>query len=56
MRLSPPIIPYITNVFQIIDEVYEYVGYICFENLNLRSPYKCEILNFAKEVLSKDKY
>lgn len=52
----PPIIPYITNVFQIIDEVYEYVGYICFENLNLRSPYKCEILNFAKEVLSKDKY
>lgn len=51
-----PVIPYITNVFQIIDEVYEYVGYICFENLNLRSPYKCEILNFAKEVLSKDKY
>ena len=56
MRLSPPIIPYITNVFQIIDEVYEYVDYVCFENLNLRSPYKCEILNFAKEVLSKDKY
>lgn len=51
-----PIIPHITNVFQIIDEVYEYVDYICFENLNLRSPYKCEVLNFAKEVLPKDKY
>ncbi len=51
-----PIIPHITNVFEIIDAVYKYVDYICFENLNLRSPYKHDVLNFMKAELPKDKY
>lgn len=51
-----PIIPYVTDVFKIIDRIYKYVDYVCFENLNLRSPYKHEVLEFAKKLLSKEKY
>lgn len=44
-----PIIPYVTDVFKIIDEVSKYVNMIYFENLNLRSPYKDKVFKLLKD-------
>ena len=44
-----PIFPGITDVFEIIDEVSDYVDYIWLENLNLRGGYKKTILDYIAE-------
>lgn len=41
-----PIFPGITDVFEIINEVSDYVDYIWLENLNLRGGYKKTILDY----------
>lgn len=43
-----PIIPYITDVYALIDHVSTYVDYICFENLNLQGAYKKKMYQFIK--------
>ena len=44
-----PIFPGITDVFEIINEVSDYVDYIWLENLNLRGAYKKVILDYIRE-------
>lgn len=44
-----PIFPGITDVFEIINEVSDYVDYIWLENLNLRGAYKKVILDYISE-------
>ena len=44
-----PIFPGITDVFEIIEEVTDYVDYIWLENLNLRGGYKKVILDYISE-------
>ncbi len=44
-----PIFPGITDVFEIIEEVSDYVDYIWLENLNLRGGYKKVILDYISE-------
>ena len=43
-----PIFPYITDFKKIIDASKDYVDEYWFENLNLRMPYKTDILNYIK--------
>lgn len=47
-----PIFPGITDVFEIIDEVTDYVDYIWLENLNLRGAYRQKILNYISQYHS----
>lgn len=44
-----PIIPYVTDVYALIEAVKDDVDYICFENLNLRSSYKQEVFHFIEK-------
>ena len=46
---ASPIFPGITDVFEIINEVSDYVDYIWLENLNLRGAYKKVILDYIRE-------
>ena len=48
-----PIFPGITDVFDIIKEVSDYVDYIWLENLNLRGGYKKTILEYVAEKYPK---
>ena len=48
-----PIFPGITDVFDIIKEVSDYVDYIWLENLNLRGGYKKTILEYIAEKYPK---
>lgn len=41
-----PIFPNLTDYEKIVKEVYKYVDYICFENLNLRGAYKKRVLDY----------
>lgn len=43
-----PIIPYVTDVYALIDQVSAYVDYICFENLNLQGAYKKKMYQFIE--------
>ncbi len=43
-----PIIPYVTDVYALIDCVSGYVDYIYFENLNLRGTYKKDMYQFIE--------
>lgn len=44
-----PIIPYVTDVYALIDSIKDDVDYICFENMNLRSSYKQEVFHFIEK-------
>ena len=43
-----PIFPYITDCIGIIEKSKDYVDEYWFENLNLRGPYKKDILDYIK--------
>lgn len=44
-----PIFPYITDFKEIIDASKDYVNEYWFENLNLRQPYKTNVLNYIQK-------
>ena len=48
-----PIFPGITNVFEIIEKIKEYVDYIWLENLNLRGDFKLRIMEYIKSNKSE---
>lgn len=48
-----PIFPVISKPIEIIQETKKYCNLVWLENLNLRSPYKFEIMNFIKKYYPK---
>lgn len=46
-----PIFPVISKPIEIIQETKKYCNLVWLENLNLRSPYKFEIMNFIKNII-----
>lgn len=48
-----PIFPGITNVFEIMDKIKDYVDYIWLENLNLRGDFKVKIMEYIKSNKSE---
>lgn len=48
-----PIFPGITNVFEIIEKIKDYVDYIWLENLNLRGDFKLRIMEYIKSNKSE---
>lgn len=43
-----PIIPFVTDVYSLIDQLAGIVDYFCFENLNLRGSYRKEVYSFIE--------